>query len=155
MAENDDDITLEDLDKIIPLFRWVFIISGFVIIGGIIFAGVKSWPWYLVLPIGGILHFGNRTLKTMIIGGAEKTRKELHVDYVKEEGLSIDEMKFEDFSELDEGQQRASLAAKAYEQAEAPRRSLPVNGIVLIGGLMLLVSGFWYGLGKILALIFG
>jgi len=155
MAEEDDDLTLEDLDKLVPIFRWIFIIIGFVIIGGIIFAGLKSWPWYLVLPLGGVLHFGNRTLKTMIVGEAEKAREELHIDYIKEEGLSIDEMKFEDFSALDEDKQRASLAAKAYKKPDAPRRSLPINGVVLICALMLLVSGFWYGLGKVIGLIFG
>ena len=155
MHEVEDDVTIEELDKMVPIFRWIFIILGICIIGGIIFAGAKSWSWYLVIPIGACLHFGNQALKRTILNGAEEARKELHVAHVEDAGLSMDEMTFEDFSNLSQDEQRASMAAKEYQKPKAPFRSLPIKTIILVCILMLAVSGFWYGLGKLLGMIFG
>jgi len=101
------------------------------------------------------LQFGNRVLSRMIINGAEETRKELHVAHVEDVGLSMDDMKFDDFSDLSSDDQHSAMLAKEYQEDEKQSvQQIPTNNIFIAIIIILLSGIFWYGVGRLGAFLF-
>jgi len=152
---SDNDLTLDDLEKVVPILRWIMTIIGLVIVIMIAFSGYKSWPWYIAIPLGGGLFLGTKILKRMFSNTGETMRTELLEDGVISDGLSVTETKFEDFvdlSDIDKSRVSAISDLKIAQKRESSALSFNVIIIAIIA--MLLVGAFWYGLGRLLAVLF-
>ena len=155
MSSGDDDLTLNDLEKVVPIIRWTLTVVGLICVITIAVGGFKGWPWYITIPIGGALFLGTKIFKRMIDNTAEVTRADLLEDEAKADGLDISETSFEEFSNLsDEDKNRINAISDAKRKARKPAVNLPISTTLIVIITMFLVGGFWYGFGTVLRLIF-
>jgi len=99
MNDDEEEFSLEDLEKLGPIFRWTFTILGLVVVGLITFAGYKGWIWYIVIPVGSALFFGCRVMKRIF-------DNQIHEEKLKakksQQAISSaqDKVSFEEFMEM-------------------------------------------------------
>ena len=151
---SDDDITIDDLNKIVPFFRWGLVLLGLIIVITIAVAGYKGWPWYIAIPIGMPLFFGTKVLKNMVLNADKTMRAEILEQDLATEGLEIGATDFDTYSQLSEGD-KARLNKITEHKIEQNKTGLklPLKSLPIIIVLMGLVGWFWYGLGWLLSLI--
>lgn len=155
MSGGDDDLTLNDLEKVVPIIKWTMTVVGLICVMTIAVGGFKGWPWYITIPIGGALFLGTKIFKRMIDNTADVTRAELLEDEARADGIDISKTRFEEFSNLsDEDKNRIN----AISDAKTKVRNLPISSTLIVIITMFLVGGFWYGFGyliRFLANLFG
>lgn len=155
MTQVDNDIDVEDLDKLGPIIRSGLTILGLIIVSLITIAGFNSWRWYIAIPLGSLLFFACRLLKSFFKKEISRER----VALVEAERLMNDEkgrVSYEEFSEIvpndDDDEQIALLRAR-----QKRINNLKPNAIIMLAAafVMLLVGLFWYAIGLTMALIVG
>ncbi|MEP6342333.1 MAG: hypothetical protein ABJ275_03385 [Maricaulaceae bacterium] len=154
MSSGDDDLTLDDLDKVVPIIRWILTVVGLICVITIAVGGFKGWPWYITIPIGGALFLGTKIFKRMIDNTAEVTRVDLLDDEAKADGLDISETSFEEFSNLsDEDKNRINAISDAKTKIRNPAVNLPISSSLIVIITMFVAGGFWYGFGYLIRLL--
>jgi hypothetical protein len=151
MQNEEDDFTLEDLDKLETIFRILALVLGFIVIGFIIWAGLKGWAWYIAIPVGSALFFGCRILKRMFVNQAQHERQKIrrqgehHPD--EKDKISFDE--FMDMSPQESDDEKLALLRLKQQKT---KKTKPYQNILAASFVMLMVGVFWYGVGRIIAL---
>ena len=151
MEEDEEEFSLEDLEKLGPIFRWTFTLLGLVVVGLIVFAGYKGWAWFISIPLGSALFFACRVLKRMFTNQIheekQKIKKKEQAELSSGNKVSFDE--FMDMSPQESDDEKiAILRLKQQKQKKAK----PYENMLAACFVMLMVGVFWYGVGRIAAL---
>ena len=151
MQDDEEEFTLEDLEKLGPIFRWTFTILGLVVLGSIVFAGYKGWAWYIAVPVGSALFLGCRVLKGVFDNQIHterlKVKRNTQAISSVQNKVSLDE--FMDMSPQESDDEKlALLRLKQQKQNKAK----PYQNMLVACFIMLMVGVFWYGVGRIVAL---
>ena len=151
MQEDEDEFSLEDLEKLGPIFRIIFSLLGLVVVGLIVLAGYKGWLWFIAVPVGSALFFGCRVLKRIfdnqIHEEKQKIEKNEQTNSHAKDKISFDE--FMDMSPQESDDEKIALVRLKQEKA---KKAKPYQNLLAATFIMLLIGVFWYGVGRIIAL---
>lgn len=149
-TDNQEEFSLEDLEKLQPIFMWLFILLQFALMGALIWAGLTKKPWLIVIVVGGIIWLGVKVLKSMIsnqfktlIPIAKKNK------FIKSE--------FETRAFDDDGSDitvRAENMINSNEDSVHAVKLTPKLGLLAILFGAFLPAAFWYGLGAGMSRLF-
>lgn len=149
----EDEFSLSDLEKLQPIFTVFFILVQFALMFGLIWTGWRGFPWYLIIPLGGVLWFGNQTLKRMF-----RNQFETLIPEAKKAEAIAEAVQSRPF-DSDVSQITTAVSAKHElldtvnsKELDPGIKSKSVFIFVLIATIF--PAALWYGVGRGLAKIF-
>lgn len=146
-TDNQEEFSLEDLEKLQPIFIWFFIALQFALMGTLIWAGLTNKSSLIVIIVGGMAWLGVKLLKSMI----SNQFKTLIPIAKKNEFIKSE---FETRAFDDDGSDinvRAEIMINDNEDVIEDSlhnvKLTPKLGLVAILFGAFLPAAFWYGLG--------
>jgi len=146
--EEEEEFSLDDLEKIDTFFLLAFITISLIIFFITIWAGYHAWRWYIVIPISGLFISTTRIFKSMV-------RNSIHEETAKLSPTDADEPLDTIGFKIPSNNGPETKSPQNFSKTRRLISRLPSPAIFLsVYIAMTFVAAFWYGLGLIARLGF-
>ena len=150
---DEEELSLEELEKLQPVFTTIFICLQIVLMLGLVYSGWKNFSWFLAIPIGAVLWISNRILKRIFRQSFEEAIPIARLREAETKAVETRSFDSEPEDAIAEVQQKHAVINST---KKTPRDILITKSMIVLALFFaaVLPAALWYGIGLGVAAIF-